>query len=774
MKQYRKRQRAKAIRLAKTMARSSARAAQAVEVLNEPPGIEFGSLPVHTNEAPRPPAVRDPYIYLILILPVLVLLRNTSAIYSPAGYLDPWVYYGFMKHLVPFKGLLFPDTYYGSRLSWLLPGALVHSLLRPVLANYVLHLTVFFIAVLSVYWLLKEAFDRRIAILSAICLALYPYFWAAVGWDYVDGAGIAYYSLTMALLFAATKRKHSRNRWLLMGAGMAYAGLIYSNIVWIAFSPGFLALSVWRAPGRLTIWRILKHAFRFLLWFGIGLAVVSAILAVINWRLDGSVRFYSPSWNYAVSTVGTKNPWKAPNYSWIKTGYWLILPGLACFAALLTCITPSWRSIRGDMRAFFALNLLYCAGVLVYMEAAGRPALQLFYYASYLIPGSILALGAGLFEGTSSISVSRFRWTIGGALVGLLCIWAFITVPVFMTFVMRHANALFLAGIGMTAVGILLRRRAAGAVLGLAGLTFFCVCSRAVNLPATSGAADSFRRISAGMEAVEVARTGHPVRFWFDQSDPFSAEFHSLNSCYLWGYTYINFQFPALERTAVLTDGTFIVVPSSKRDVAGEVTGALAPQGAALRLLGQERLESGGQGYWLHFFRVEPDRAHIIPLQIAFDAAGVGHLETPPEATEPAAFPNDLWRMPSVPGAAGSLQMTPEGALVETAANPEAWSSIYPEVVAREGALYRFVLRYRLRSGDPDFGLLKADRSGWYEKATRVYRTGPDMVKEFDVSLAPDQHIRLATSNSLGASTASRYVIQELRAYRFEKLKQVR
>jgi hypothetical protein len=161
-------------------------------------------------------------------------------------------------------------------------------------------------------------------------------------------------------------------------------------------------------------------------------------------------------------------------------------------------------------------------------------------------------------------------------------------------------------------------------------------------------------------------------------------------------------------------------------------------------------------------------------LQISFDAAGIGHLETPPEATEPTAFPNDLWRMPSLPGAPGSLQMTPEGVLVETAASPEAWSSIYPDVVVREGALYRFVLRYRLRSGDPDFGLLKRDRTGWYEKATRLYRTGPDMVKEFDVFLAPDQHLRLATSNSLDVPTASRYVIRELRAYRFEKAEPVR
>jgi hypothetical protein len=43
------------------------------------------------------------------------------------------------------------------------------------------------------------------------------------------------------------------------------------------------------------------------------------------------------------------------------------------------------------MRVFFALNLLYGAAILVYMELTGRPMLQLVYYASYLIPCSILA-----------------------------------------------------------------------------------------------------------------------------------------------------------------------------------------------------------------------------------------------------------------------------------------------------------------------------------------------------------------------------------------------
>ncbi len=206
MNQRRKRQRVKAIIAAKARARTIIQEEPIDEnAIFEPASIEWDVLPVNVTRAPRQSALRDSYVYLILILPILVLARNTSYIYTSAGSIDPWVYYGFMKHLGAFKGSLFPGTYYGSRLSWILPGALIHAALPPVPATYVLHLGVFFTAVFSLYWLLKEAFDRRIAILSAICLALYPYFWGAIGWDYVDGAGIAYYLLTMALVFAAAK-----------------------------------------------------------------------------------------------------------------------------------------------------------------------------------------------------------------------------------------------------------------------------------------------------------------------------------------------------------------------------------------------------------------------------------------------------------------------------------------------------------------------------------------------------------------------------------------
>jgi hypothetical protein len=347
-----------------------------------------------------------------------------------------------------------------------------------------------------------------------------------------------------------------------------------------------------------------------LLWFGLGWLIITVVLGAVNRFLEGTFWFYAPSVLYALSTVGKKNPWKAQNHAWIKTGYWLILPGLACLGSLLICATTSWRTNWRNMRVFLALNLLYSVALLVYMEAAGQLLLQLSYYASYLIPSTILAFGASVFDGASSLRESRFRWIVACALFCLLSVWVFITVPAVFNVAFKYPTGLLFAGMGIAALGLLLRRRSMGAILGLVGLTIISVSSKGGGLPRDG--ADVFRRISSGMELVEHARGNQPIRFWFDQNDPYSFEFHSLNSCYLWGYTAITFHFPLLDKVPV-SNGAFVVVPSSKPEVAHEAVVAFAARGSTARFLGKEWDEAGGHGYWLNFFRIEAQPEQPVP-----------------------------------------------------------------------------------------------------------------------------------------------------------------
>src|SRR5664279_5036842 len=92
-----------------------------------------------------------PYAIALLLLPVVVLWRHDDPLYTPLWQADPWFYLGYFRDLVNFKRDSFPGFYYGSRLSWILPGFLAHWLFSPLVANAVLHLSVHSIGVLSLF-----------------------------------------------------------------------------------------------------------------------------------------------------------------------------------------------------------------------------------------------------------------------------------------------------------------------------------------------------------------------------------------------------------------------------------------------------------------------------------------------------------------------------------------------------------------------------------------------------------------------------------------------
>ena len=92
-----------------------------------------------------------PYRLAVLLLPVMVLWHQDNSLFSPPGQIDTWMYFGYFQNLVNFKRDLFPNLYYGSRLAWILPGWAVHSVLPPVAASAVLHLTVLWVAALSLF-----------------------------------------------------------------------------------------------------------------------------------------------------------------------------------------------------------------------------------------------------------------------------------------------------------------------------------------------------------------------------------------------------------------------------------------------------------------------------------------------------------------------------------------------------------------------------------------------------------------------------------------------
>lgn len=131
-------------------------------------------------------------ITILLLTPAFLCLVVRDWIFTPIGTIDPYMYLGYFRNFEHYF-TFFGNAYYGTRLPFIIPGYICYKIFPPLMANYVLHLGFYYLALFSLYFILRITVNRRIALLSAVFMGFYPYFLSAVGGDYVDGAGIAYF-----------------------------------------------------------------------------------------------------------------------------------------------------------------------------------------------------------------------------------------------------------------------------------------------------------------------------------------------------------------------------------------------------------------------------------------------------------------------------------------------------------------------------------------------------------------------------------------------------
>ena len=274
----------------------------------------------------------DGYLLAAILLPFLILFFDSNMFFSVAGWLDAWIYYSYFRHLGEFKSLLFPHTYYGSRMSWIVPGYIANHIFPPLLANYILHFAVYYTGALSLYYIISRFYCRRTAFMASLLFACYPYLWRAVGTDYVDGPGIAYYLLTLALLTRSGTAP--RARFTLVLAGASCAAVIYTNIVWAVFSPAFLLYYLFlKRPT--TVRAAISSTTGFISWFAAGSLLLTFALGAVNYRIDGNFWFYRPSIQYLFANANKPNPWHSATYAWVLHAKWLLYAAVTLAAALL-------------------------------------------------------------------------------------------------------------------------------------------------------------------------------------------------------------------------------------------------------------------------------------------------------------------------------------------------------------------------------------------------------------------------------------------------------
>ncbi len=575
--------------------------------MNEPALDPMTACP-ETGLSRRGLAGLDPHWLVLAALPWLLLLARPNWVYySVPGTIDPWVYYGFGRHLQLFLSKLFPSTYYGTRLSVILPIWLSAKLLPLHWANLVLHVGWYYAAIGALYYMLRAVTSRQTALLTCLLAGTYPLLILSLGWDYVDGPGVALFLVALAFTTAARKGGW-RGWWIIPGGAAALAALV-SNFVWIVLIPIAPAYALFLRRQHLGRWKI-KDVLGLLLGFGVGFAGMFALFALANYCINGNAWFIGPTIDFMRSQAGKKNQWvDVSGWGWLDQAAWLNLQALAVMGSVgILLVARGGRST--PVARFWAVAVLISAAIFAALQAKGQPFLIMNYYASYLLPGSFLLIGTGLLDRSWRRPVFYGFITLLLA-VGLLAVLQQVRI--------RPLVGLSSAWIaGASAACVLLWLAFPRRLIVSACVVALCVLISAVTLamaifPGAEYDGAAFYDRLDQVDRLVAANTDRQLpRFWYDAADSRSGEYTAIASVYLYGYNLVNTAFPSPEKGR-LESGQYLVVLSQQEDSQQRIGRAVATLSLSANKILHQYIQSGRAGYWLDIVQLGDDPANPTP-----------------------------------------------------------------------------------------------------------------------------------------------------------------
>jgi hypothetical protein len=705
----------------------------------------------------------DPAYPILALLPWLVLAVSSSWIYNPLTDIDPWIYFGYFLNYPLYVSALFPDLYYGTRLSWILPGYCLNALFDPMTAKYILHVAFYYLAVFSLYNLLRKEAGARSALVVAVLFGTHSYFLHAIGWDYVDGAGITY-NLLALLCMAQAAVSRRPGSWLVAG-GAAAAGMFYCNAFLAVFLPFVPALYFYRVHRGLTL-ATPRTILRFVLWFGLGALLVSLLFALVNYAVGGGFWFYGPSLQFIAGS--SKRSVSTPIWSWVTRGYWLAFPFIAALGSISYLITRILRRtfLNRDLKLFYVLQYLACLGFMIAWHALGGLGLQWSYYTSYLLPLAFLAVGCML-------APQLERWPA----------WAYWLFLAAVTFG-------FVTGLGMISTNTGIRVRWAGWITVSAGvglgltLNNFLRGRWQISIPVLAGLwlcqigfqmpfdqADHPAELARIVESTKFVRQHageNAPGFWYDRSERLGREFNAIHSCYLLGWSMISPHFPAYAPDSPLQAGAEGVILSSRDDAVQQADRTLSEIHLRAQTLDARRIDREGVAFQLVFFRAEPLSATgpEMPLKLSPGPGQPGGLSLT-AASEAVAFPIEQWAFCRYPLNDGHLDVRPDGVHVTTHGGRFSYAAQYAPFTAPRPGFYRFILQYDSLRGGLQFGALSGDQSHWVIPETVAEGKGRKGTRTACAFLAAGEQVVLMVANfsRFGPDRSSTFVIKSVRAF---------
>jgi hypothetical protein len=534
----------------------------------------------------------------LVLLGVLYSLNSSWLFISAPDGIDPYIYLGYVIN-GPRQVHAFKDLYYSTRIPAIAPGWFVHSVIAdPLPATVVLRFFYGLVLALGAAAAAGVFVPGKAAPRTTIVLALVnPYVLWAIGWDYVDGATLAYLLAALGAVSVAAAR---RSYMIAAMAGAFYALAVSAHLLVATLAPALLLIGI-AAGSPISLRSLLRLGLAAIIGFSVGVALTS----IVSMMMGGRFLYFVPLIDTAFAVYADRGIWKAATYDWVARASWLLFPGAATLCAGLFALHALIRRAAGkgapirDARLLWlCLAQLAAALTFLALEWSGSSPLQQNFAAVYLNSISIVLLVSLWFhgadeEGTAS---SARAWTPVLVLAGVvLTLWEILNQVTqaggtcspssclgFGTMAGGFQAALVLALV-VAATAILrpamkgptwLKWRIAGCALVLGCLSIVFAVSFPPGIFQWSSKGAAQRQYLDLIRAVRVIRDANPnldLRFWYNHSDPEVGVFgRALASAHLYGYRLISGSFPSPHHPffgkPVIEPGMRIIVLSSAPD----------------------------------------------------------------------------------------------------------------------------------------------------------------------------------------------------------------
>lgn len=706
-----------------------------------------------------------------------------ARVLNAPGELDTWIYTAVFENW-DYMYRVFGDTYYVSRMPYLIPGYLVHQLFSPVASFYVVHWGYLFMGALAVFLLFRRFYNRTIAALGYAAMLTNVLFYDTHVNDYYDGAVIAY--LLLGLFFVVTSPASRTPALRMATGGFFLCGAATTNL--FAGIPVACMLVIYAA----VRWPDLRYRPVRLLGQDTALVAAGAVVMLVACGLfsfaSGGELFYLGNQLDVLGTLDL-SPYKAQGYGFLAHEPKFLVP-----IFLLVVFGVLWRrrflsawstdpAVRLAAGSAAYLALLF--GVVTVWEFAfGGIFYEITYYFSYVLTGFILCLGGTLWamfqHGVRPIRANARQLIIIAAAVAAALPAFLITRPSdFFSSGHGTAVAVVLMMVALAAVVVLRLAprlawtRAAAVLLVVLGVNFASAAGVSgygnfQTSPATR--AENRALLALGVDLVQflngtaIGSQAEPPAFWFNgKGRPW---IDSLQSMYLWQTTWIGRQMPAFgpgERAFLESQRPPSIALICVRPSCGGGATSLRRAGYQPQQLASTSLARAPFRIWVRVYR--------LPKFFVRDAADAFYR---PAASDFAMRPRGhrIWSesfsdgLPA--GWSGSASViSRDPTRVATRSTPYEYSVISNHRWLPPGR-YRVYLSGKVIDGGLDLGVLDAGADKWIVQSFYWFRQdgfGRGLMSAA-FELKSRTRIRVVLSNWVPKARKSRWELRELQIVR--------